>query len=259
MDSNFEGKVACLVYNCLSRGNDTLLCLKEQLRKQDVLSDIDNLVDYLEFPFDLADLSFEMLKEAKLNNISVSTILVALDVAENMYRIQKKVEPRIYPIWTGPTFEDSPIMYKTHATVKRLFQAAKMNILVVGYTFSLEQEPVNLLFQELVSASERGCRIDIIYHNDEKNLENIKRSWPSHLVLPNLYYWKGSKETKYASLHSKLIMVDQNRLLLTSANFSLHGFKENIETGVLIETPLITKQIWRQFYSLLSNKEMVKY
>lgn len=213
----------------------------------------------LELPFDLDFLGFELLQEAYKQNVKTDQLLLAINVAMKMHQHRKRTEPNLLPVWTGPVFGESPITHKTYDTVKHLFQKVKYEVFLVGYAFSLEHDYVRSLFNELIEATKRGCKIDIIFHQNDHNLINIKNNWPDNLQFPNLYYWDRDTDDKWASLHSKLIIVDQSKILLTSANFTLHGFEKNIETGVMIENHPIVQLYWRQFRSLLNNKEMKKY
>jgi phosphatidylserine/phosphatidylglycerophosphate/cardiolipin synthase-like enzyme len=249
------------VHQALIRNTQILQPFIDVLKREGerIFQDIHQTTYQFDYPFDLQILCFQLLSEARSKSIPIEQILFGLRIAMQMFHERKRLEPTILPIWTGPIFTESPITLKTYDTVKSLFQTAKHEIFIVGYTFSLDDQSVRLLFNEISQASRRGCRINIIYNNNHSNLDNILNRWPPDLILPQLYYWKGSEDSNIASLHSKLIMVDQRRLLLTSANFTLHGFHQNIETGVLIENHALTTQIWEQFKALLLNDSVVKY
>lgn len=259
--SDLEDLIVQFVHTGMYRNPETIDRLVEEINRygDSLLDQIHRSVERLDSPFDLQSIYFDLLREARASQVSTREILFGIQVALRMYRMRKRQEPTLLPIWTGPIHMESPITHKTYDTVKRLFKTAKHDILIVGYTFSLDHEPVKDLFHEITHAAARGCRIDIIYHNNDTNLERILELWPPNIILPRLYYWRGSQDTELASLHSKLIMIDQKQLLLTSANFTLHGFHKNIETGILIENHPLVQHFWEQFRSLLFNHEMVKY
>ncbi|PGQ79691.1 phospholipase D-like domain-containing protein [Priestia megaterium] len=256
-----EDKIVQFVDACFLRNNVFLNSFLDMLEvnKNSIIKNYQAALHSLEMPFDLDFLGYELLRDAHIQELDASELSLLMKVAIKMYQQRKKDEPNLSPVWTGPIFEESPIVHKTSETVRHLFQTAQHEILIVGYTFSLDHIQVQTLFSDLILAAKGGCRIDIIFHQNDSNLSSIKNSWPKDISLPNLYYWNGDPEDKWASLHSKLILVDQAKLLLTSANFTLHGFQKNIETGVMIENHPIASLYWRQFRSLLNNQEMKKY
>ena len=62
-------------------------------------------------------------------------------------------------------------------------------------------------------------------------------------------------DDKMAALHAKVISVDQQQTLITSANLSYHGQQGNIELGTLIESKQIAKQILPQLNDIPALKE----
>ena len=61
-------------------------------------------------------------------------------------------------------------------------------------------------------------------------------------------------DDKMAALHAKVISVDQQQTLITSANLSYHGQQGNIELGTLIESKQIAKQIDDVFTKMIFSK-----
>jgi len=62
------------------------------------------------------------------------------------------------------------------------------------------------------------------------------------------------KEDRMAALHAKVISVDQQMTLITSASLSYHGQEGNIELGTLIKSKNIAKEIEDLFTKLLFAK-----
>ncbi|MCA1011757.1 phospholipase D-like domain-containing protein [Halobacillus halophilus] len=210
----------------------------------------------LDLPFQLEYLFHEVIKEASNQDISLQELLLLLKSSKASAEYQIKYQPSIHPVWTGPDVEGY-ISNKTYDTVKVMFQHAKDEIFIVGYAFSFYDSSVLDLLKEIENAAYRGCRINIIVNRNEKNINQIFDNWSIDRHKLNVYKWY-SEVTDYTSLHAKLIMVDQLRLLITSANFSLHGFHKNVETGVVIESHSSIRDIWLQYQSLLRNGHVVK-
>jgi phosphatidylserine/phosphatidylglycerophosphate/cardiolipin synthase-like enzyme len=242
-----------------STSNDPIILdkLVELLVNEDDLK-IQNILSRLSLSHTLHYYLSELLYLAKSLDVSPNTLVKLIDIAAFTYQKTKRVEPKISPVWTGPTFSTSPIKHKTYETIKKMFESAQNEIIIVGYTFSLDNPIVSSLMDKLIEASNRGCRINIIFHKNTTNQERILNSWPNNIRLPYLYFWKGNRNLGTTSLHSKLICIDQNQLLVTSANFTLNGLERNIETGLLIQNDRSIQIIWQQFRSLLNNREIVE-
>ena len=57
-----------------------------------------------------------------------------------------------------------------------------------------------------------------------------------------------------AALHAKVISVDEQQTLITSANLSYHGQEGNIELGTLVDSKEIAKQVDDIFTYLVFTK-----
>lgn len=255
-----DENIARFIELCLVRGSENVELLVNYLEENDegFLTHINNTTVQFGFSFEVEIACYEMLNEACKLNITRGSLSLALSSSWETAKRMKNKESNVLPVWTGPIFQESPVIQHTYETVKQLIKTAKYEVLIVGYTFSFENSLLLDLYDEIINAIKRNCRIQIIFNNNQKNSSELIKRWPKNLSLPDFYYWRGDDESKWASLHSKLIMVDQEKLLLTSANFTLHGFYKNIETGVLIERHPLVIELWKQFRSLILNKEMMK-
>ena len=56
-----------------------------------------------------------------------------------------------------------------------------------------------------------------------------------------------------ASLHAKCLVVDEQQVLLTSANFTEAAQVRNIEAGVLLDNPFVAQSLREQFESLAQS------
>lgn len=61
-----------------------------------------------------------------------------------------------------------------------------------------------------------------------------------------------------AALHAKVISVDGEKTLITSANLSYHGQQGNIEMGTVIDSKAIAKQVDDVFTQLVFKKVFVE-
>lgn len=137
----------------------------------------------------------------------------------------------------------------TKNTVEELIREAKSNILITGYSLSGYFAD---LIDALIEKSQKGIYVKFFVNDIEsqKNFEKIHRYKGRFLHIYNFC----KKRDSMAALHAKVISVDQQKTLITSANLSYHGQEGNIELGALIESRELAKQIDDLFTHLIFSK-----
>jgi len=118
----------------------------------------------------------------------------------------------------------------THETIYQMIGRAKSKITIIGYwVFKM-----NDFFERLEKLSKN---IEIIFIlNDEKikthSLE-IKKNWKG-TTKPKIFQLNRDLYSKKElnKLHSKVIIIDDKEILITSANLTLVAMEDNIETGI---------------------------
>lgn len=102
----------------------------------------------------------------------------------------------------------------------------------------------------------------------QKDLPNFatrdKNFW--HLVSirepkrPAIHYLAASLDSDWksrASMHAKLVIIDQSTVLLTSANLTRAAQTKNIEAGVIIHDHRTAIRLSNHFQSLVNSGEFV--
>ncbi|MGN6110056.1 MAG: phospholipase D-like domain-containing protein [Kofleriaceae bacterium] len=118
----------------------------------------------------------------------------------------------------------------THV-IREMLRAPRTSVVIVGYEIS-DREVLGLL----VDLARSGTRITFICDRNQGSATEIRAFWPHDLAPPTIYQDEPRPDAlKYASMHSKTLLVDQNDLLITSANFTLHGLRGNIELGLRVQ------------------------
>lgn len=137
----------------------------------------------------------------------------------------------------------------TKNTVEGLIQSAEQSILITGYSLS---GYFNDLVDTLIEKSQKGVFIKFFVNNvdGQKKFDKLCRYKGRFLHIYNY----PSKADSMAALHAKVISVDQNKTLITSANLSYHGQEGNIELGTLVESKEIAKQVNDIFTHLIFSK-----
>ena len=148
---------------------------------------------------------------------------------------------------TPPSFSISA--KTTMNAVQSMINEAERNILITGYSLSSYFAD---LVDTIVSKSQQGVFVKF-FVNDIKNQSGFDKILRYRGRFLKVYNYK-QEDDKMAALHAKVISVDQEKTLITSANLSYHGQQGNIELGTLIESKDIAKQIDDIFTKLIFSK-----
>ena len=142
----------------------------------------------------------------------------------------------------------------TKNTVDSLIKEAKASILITGYSLSdYFSELVDLIIQK----SQEGVFVKFFVNNIENqaSFDKICRYKGRFLKIYNYPKQEGDA---MAALHAKVISVDKDKTLITSANLSYHGQERNIELGTYVESKEIATQLDSVFTSLIFKKVFVE-
>jgi phosphatidylserine/phosphatidylglycerophosphate/cardiolipin synthase-like enzyme len=87
-----------------------------------------------------------------------------------------------------------------------------------------------------------------------------RQQWPKDRPVPNLYYDPRSLDLaqgERACLHAKCVVVDGEKVFVSSANFTEAAQLRNIEVGVLIESHATANQITAFFTGLVDQRVLL--
>ena len=137
----------------------------------------------------------------------------------------------------------------TMNVVQSMIDSAERNILITGYSLS---SYFSELVDTIIQKSQHGVFVKFFVNDLDKQLEfeKVLRYRGRFLKVYNFR----QEDDKMAALHAKVISVDQQQTLITSANLSYHGQQGNIELGTLIDSKQIAKQIEDVFTKLTFSK-----
>jgi phosphatidylserine/phosphatidylglycerophosphate/cardiolipin synthase-like enzyme len=120
---------------------------------------------------------------------------------------------------------------KTKPVIIELLSEAKKSILLTGYSISDHFEEMLKLIN---NKSKQGVVVELFvnkYENIRSLLSDIKHT---NRRFFKVYEYSGNEDDKMASLHAKTIVIDNMKMLISSANLSFHGLEGNIEIGTLV-------------------------
>lgn len=174
-------------------------------------------------------------------------------------------------VWTGP--EGTGATARDTAVVLRdLFESAREHVVLAGYSFKNAPSVLgplhrtmtkhNIAVHFFVKVEQLETAVDdpdaaLI----EQLQEFVDRNWPFGKPYPEVYCDRraGDPGPPWCSLHAKCVAVDGRRAFISSANFTTRGQERNIETGVLIDDPVFTEKLERQWLGLVRSGLVVRW
>ncbi len=117
----------------------------------------------------------------------------------------------------------------TRSTAQILVQAARKELLVVGYSIT------DTLFCDLlIRRGQAGVSVTMVSDRGQSGLRDLIKIWPASAAP--LIGLQGVEPVEGNSLiHGKVIVSDRNQALIGSANFTSGGFRNNLEIGLHVE------------------------
>lgn len=195
--------------------------------------------------------------------LSPDHLALALDAIRRARAAGGSSGPAIELVWTGPEAEGARNR-DTRVVVRDLFASARAEVLVVGYVVYQG----DFVFGDLASRMDADPALSVRMfldvgrkRGDAAPAEEIiarfarrfaREVWPGRR-LPGLYYDPRSTDvdpSQRSSLHAKCVVVDRERSLVSSANFTEAAQIRNLEVGVLIRSRDFARRLAHHFESL---------
>lgn len=171
-------------------------------------------------------------------------------------------------VWTGPEVQGAESR-DTGIVVRELLSSAKFSVLISS--FAIDQGAKgHELFRPLATLMESNPDLQVrMFLNVKRKYQDPtptsvllrqfadtfrQRVWPGKR-LPEVFYDTRSVQMTTdanACLHAKCIVVDEERVLVTSANFTEAAQARNIEAGILMSDRTLAKAIRSQFEMLVT-------
>jgi phosphatidylserine/phosphatidylglycerophosphate/cardiolipin synthase-like enzyme len=141
----------------------------------------------------------------------------------------------------------TPELATTRDTVLDLVATAQRDLLVLG--FGLTDDG---LYEALVGAAGRGVAIMIVGERSRDDLLAFARRWPATVPTALFLQMVEPPAGESSIMHAKVVVADQLRVLIGSANFTSGGMNNNFELGLRVDGPVATS-IVRLVSSLLER------
>lgn len=215
---------------------------------------------------DVADeLSYLIATGTRPKHIAYTLRLLAAE-RENSQTIRDRVDL----VWTG----DEVVGHSSRDTlvvVRELFSTAKKSILISSFAID-KGEKARRLFGLLAQRLDANPDLQVqMFLNVQRPhhsqvaesillrefADSFRQDIWSGKRLPEVFYYPRSlslNAQSKASLHAKCLVVDEERVFITSANFTEAAHERNIEAGVLLADPIAAQAMRSQFETLVTKK-----
>jgi phosphatidylserine/phosphatidylglycerophosphate/cardiolipin synthase-like enzyme len=188
------------------------------------------------------------------------------------------VRDRVDLVWTGPEVTGSST--RDAATVAReLLGTAQRSVLLSSYAVDTDKAKLKGLLGQLATRMDEleDLRVQLFVNiprrwkhgmQDDRDADVIVREfahkfravWPGER-LPEVFYDPRALEEGHgdkACLHAKVVVVDEAKALVSSANLTEAAHERNIEAGVLVADEAFARNLVRQFRSLVEAGKLDK-
>lgn len=145
---------------------------------------------------------------------------------------------------------------KTKTVVEDLIKNAEKSITLTGYSIS---DYFSEMIDILAKKGTQGMYINLYINDLEKHRETLEKLLLYSGRFIKIYNYNKQNDDKMAALHAKIIVVDDKKVFISSANLSYHGMKGNIEMGILLESAEKSKKIQETLKILRYQKIFKRY
>jgi phosphatidylserine/phosphatidylglycerophosphate/cardiolipin synthase-like enzyme len=161
-----------------------------------------------------------------------------------------------------PLSISSPVEELRLVTNEQYFQVARdlikdakhsLRVMMFEMTYykNRASSPTNVLMQELISARKRGVKVEVILEMKEGEDRTTKNNRQSGKILSDggvtVIYDSPSQTT-----HTKVLIADDQLVLLGSTNWTYSALTNNNEVSVLIRSKEIAKELIAYFNKVKS-------
>ncbi|MCZ4581321.1 MULTISPECIES: DISARM system phospholipase D-like protein DrmC [Gordonia] len=156
------------------------------------------------------------------------------------------------PVWTTPNVPG--IEGRTTLAVADMINRAERSVYAATYSASSKAEYV----QALTNAIDRGVSVTIVL--DRGMQEKNGGAVPKALAGARMWAYAPEPAGSWTPLqHAKLVVIDGNSALVTSANFSDSAARVNLECGLLSRDPEVAGGLVRQLETLYQQGALVDF
>jgi phosphatidylserine/phosphatidylglycerophosphate/cardiolipin synthase-like enzyme len=189
----------------------------------------------------LVDVFCALQDQWRTGGWAAETLALALESCGAMKGQFEEERNALELVWTGPRPHGS-VVRATSEVMKQMVSHAQHSVILLGYAITgpgdLPSSAADIL-SLLVEVKRHSRDVTVVMHDTADNRRALVGAWAPGVPLPRVLTWGGDPSKPYASLHAKVLIVDADDLLITSANLTHHGMDANLELGVRIKGPFV--------------------
>ena len=186
--------------------------------------------------------------------------------AEWVRALDRAVEPATLPdlVWSGPEVPGVPAR-DTRRVYEELFTSANRSLWAASYAYFDGRSVFDLLARRMQTVPELRVTLLLNIHrrqNDTTRPDEVVRrfatrfwkdDWPGD-ARPTVFYDPRSVDPAARGvLHAKALVADEERVFVTSANFTAAAQDDNIELGLLVRSRTLALGVVRHLQGLIDR------
>lgn len=215
------------------------------------------------------------LKQMLQSGMQPAHIALVLKLLAHERKQAQAISDRVELVWSGLDLESSTTR-DAQVVLRELFRQAKSSLLIASYAID-KGDKAEELFGELAERMDEEPDLDVrLFLNVHR--KGYKDETPAAILLHEFAtafreeIWPGERLPQVfhdpralvvggstrACLHAKVVVVDDVRSLVTSANLTEAAQERNIEAGVVVEDPSLARALRSQFDTLVDHGDLRK-
>ena len=194
-------------------------------------------------------------------------IAVLLDVLLKARAQRPRPENTYDLVTTGPNV-GTTANRDTSVVVRELFANAEESVLVAGYAVYQGHRVFQALADQMQMKPGLKVRMFLDVRRGPGDTSAVgevvrrfgdrfrQHDWPPDRPFPELFYFPISLEeqsAERAAMHAKVIVIDNAKVFISSANFTEVAQQRNIEVGLMIRSKPLANQLTRYFESMVTE------
>ena len=219
-----------------------------------------------------ADALSKRLSLLSASGMSPEGMATSLELAADALGCRPPLEDLVDLVTTGP--EAGGVANRSTAVVvSELFRGAQRSVLIAGYAVYQGQKVFHALAERMTQNAGLQVRmfLDVPRKQSDtssassqiaKFVHQFKTSqWPAGVPLPNVYCCEqliDGQNGKSGAQHAKCIVVDEQTVFVSSANFTEAAQQRNIEVGLLVRSCAVSERVCRFFEALVDRQYFVR-
>lgn len=201
------------------------------------------------------------LQEAQMEHAEIDGSALAFALQAVSHAIETdEAENHVEIAWTGTATEAVPLR-RVDQVIYDMVESAADEVLLVTYAAYKAERALKALLE----ATKRNVRVKLVIELAAASggkisfdaLQEIRSAVP----LAEVYYWpldrrKHNASGAYGSMHTKCIIADRSRAIVSSANLTDYALEMNMELGLVVGRSIALK-LAKHFDQLIAQGDLI--